>query len=406
MYIESVGLRAQPFHTKGQPTEFVQYRSQQEAIEFLDKILTDDRGIGLLHGPAASGKSVLINYFVQGLPTDLSIAIVDGARLKTTQLLSQILSQFGYEVKLNTADELLNMLNVFVVQQARTRQPPLLVLKNINAMYPSALCALCKLATLTVHNRFALRIVLVGSHDFRRIIYSASMKSVAQRMIGDFELKPMTAKETLVYLYTKLRSCGVDRPDDIFSFDTCDRLYLASGGWPGKLDSIAMSIIDRPDDLAVQLHGIVHQDLKLGDELPRLVVTRDGKMSQELELVTTRTLLGSSDLCDIIIDDRFISKHHALMIREQDSVILVDLRSMNGTFVNSRRIKRQVLRNNDIISMGNHRIKMFYANSPAPAEIDDPDLADTARMRNIANALRAQKGDTEIVTPSRVLRQS
>jgi pSer/pThr/pTyr-binding forkhead associated (FHA) protein len=37
----------------------------------------------------------------------------------------------------------------------------------------------------------------------------------------------------------------------------------------------------------------------------------------------------------------------------------VDLKSRNGTFVNGKRITHQVLINNDIISLGDHRIKFI-----------------------------------------------
>ncbi len=402
MHIESVGLRERPFHNKGRPTTFVQYRSQKEAFEFLEKILTDDRGIGLLHGPESSGKSVLVNRFVEKLPAELSVAVVDGARLKTHELLTKILSQFGYDVKLDSADELLSMLNVIVVQQARMHLVPLLILESINEMFPSTLCTLCKLATLTTHRRFALRIILVGDHDFRRIIDSPSMESIAQRMVGSFKLRPLTAKETLVYLYSKLRSCGVDRPDDIFSFDTCDKLHLASAGWPGKLDSIAMSIIDQADELPIRLEEIDHPDLKTDDDWPQLIVTLDGRTMQEIKLVTSRSLIGRSILSDIVIDDEFVSAQHALLIRDHGRVILVDLKSASGTFVNSRNVQTTVLRNNDIISLGDHRIKMIYPNSLAPEEIDDPDLSDTARMRRIAGAQHVNNGNTRTATQSRL----
>ena len=390
MRLERVGLRERPFHKKGRPAKFVYYRSQQEAFKFLGNILTDERGIGLLHGPRSSGKSVLASQFVRNLHTNIAVAVVDGSRLNSTQLLSRILVEFGYDVALNLADELLNMLNVFVVQQTRSRQAPLLILENMQDMYPGALCVLCKLASLAVHNRFALRIVLISDRDVRHIINSPGMSQIAQRMIGDFELEPMSAKETQVYLYAKLQSCGAGRPDDVFSFEDCDRLHLASGGWPGKLDGIAMAVIDQADDLPIRLEVIDHSDLHMDAEAPKLIVSLDGKKLQEIRLDAARSLLGRSDLCDILINDPSVSMQHALMVRDQSRIILIDLKSENGTYVNSCRVQRRILRDNDIISLGNHRIKVNYANSHVPAEIEDPDLADTARMQNIVDARRAK----------------
>ena len=180
-------------------------------------------------------------------------------------------------------------------------------------------------------------------------------------------------------------------------------LHLASAGWPGKLDSIAMSIIDQADKLPIRLEEIDHPDLKTDDDWPQLIVTLDGRTLQEIKLVTSRSLIGRSILSDIVIDDEFVSAQHALLIRDHGRVILVDLKSASGTFVNSRNVQTTVLRNNDIISLGDHRIKMIYPNSLAPEEIDDPDLSDTARMRRIAGAQHVNNGDTGIATQSRLV---
>ena len=162
MQVDGSGLRE--FRT------FVRYQSQQDALDFLGEVLSDERGVALLHGPPASGKSVIANQFVQQVQPRLSVAVVDGARLNTDELLSRILEQFGYNLALNSADEMMNMLSVFAVQQTRTHEPPVLILENINDMYPSALGALCKLATVTAGSRYAIRIVLVSSRDMSRII--------------------------------------------------------------------------------------------------------------------------------------------------------------------------------------------------------------------------------------------
>ena len=122
MQVDGVGLREQ--------RTFVRYRSQQEALKFLGSILTDERGIALLHGPQASGKSAVATQFVRDVQAEVAVATVDGGRIKTADFLSIILEQFGYQVALDSVDELLNMLSVFVVQQTRTIRAPILILRR------------------------------------------------------------------------------------------------------------------------------------------------------------------------------------------------------------------------------------------------------------------------------------
>ena len=405
-YRDSVGIEERSIDEMDRPATFVRYRSQQAAFTFLGNILTDERGAGLLHGPKSSGKSVLIRQFVEELQADVAVAVIDGTRLKAPDMLSGILEQFGYGVDLNSTDELLNMLRVIVVQQTRSHRAPILIVENINNMYPSTLCVLCKLAAQTVHKQFALRIILVSNRYFRRIIDSPSMSPIADRLIGDFVLNPLTAQESLIYLYAKLKSFGVDQPDSVFSGDICSELHAVSGGWPGKLDEIATCIIDQFESFPIRLEDIDHPDFRGqtdGDadavevvtpadkEPPKLIVTLNGETLQEIDMADTRALIGRSDLSDIAIEGEFVSRQHALLIRDRDAVILIDLKSRNGSFVNSRRVSSKVLRDSDIIMIGDHRIKLVYPDSDTSVGIENLDIADTATMKTIADARRARK---------------
>tara|TARA_R110002096_G_scaffold146914_9_gene306002 strand:+ start:5680 stop:6873 length:1194 start_codon:yes stop_codon:yes gene_type:complete len=378
---------------------FVRYEAQQQALDFINEVLADDRGVGLLYGPAASGKSVVANQFVQQMQGRLSIAVVDGTRLNTDELLSRILEQFGYNIALNSTDEMINMLNVFAVQQTRTHQPPVLLLENINDMYPSALGALCKLATVSAGSRYALRIILVSNRDMSRIIDAPSMSAVSRRVVGAFQLGPMSAKEAMRYLYAKLQSGGIERPDDIFPVDVCEKIHALSGGWPGDMNTVALSILEQAVSYPVRVEDIADPNAEPTNDLPRVIVTSMGKTLQEVDLSEKRSLIGRSDLSDIVIKDKFVSNQHALLIRDQNAVVLIDLKSRNGTFVNSRRIQSKVLLHDDIISLGDHRIKMVYAPGHSSIVIDDPELADTAKMQNIADARRRREQKIPTLIP-------
>ncbi len=386
----------------------MRYGSSRAALRFLGNILTDDRGIGMLHGPEASGKSVLVEHFVQELRKSIAVAVVDGTGRSAPQLLSEILEQFGYGVELNSIDELLNMLRVIVVQQTRSHRPPVLVIENINAMCPGSLSVLCELASQMAHGRYALRIVLVGNRNFRRIINSPNMNRFAERLIGDFELRPLTAKETSIYLYAKLQSCGVTEPAQVFSANSCTQLHAASGGWPGKLDDIVLPIIDTAEHFPVQFEDVDHPILRSipGDtgsitaessvdrKPPKLIVTHDGKTLGEIDMTASKVMIGRSELSDLVVDSSLVSRQHALLMRDQDSVVIVDLRSRNGTFVNSRRVRSKVLQDNDIINIGHHRIKVICPGCNTSVTIKGSDIDDTATMKTIADARQAKLGVT------------
>ncbi len=93
-----------------------------------------------------------------------------------------------------------------------------------------------------------------------------------------------------------------------------------------------------------------------------MLVPLNGKASSEHPIVTGRLSLGSSPDNDIRIKSEFISRHHAQIVSSSTNSILRDLNSTNGTYVNSKRIKRHALRNGDSITIGRNRFKYVEQN--------------------------------------------
>jgi pSer/pThr/pTyr-binding forkhead associated (FHA) protein len=84
---------------------------------------------------------------------------------------------------------------------------------------------------------------------------------------------------------------------------------------------------------------------------------------------------------DVMVDNPAVSSHHACIFRDGDDWVIEDLDSKNGTFVNGKRVRRQVLQHGDVLLIGKHTL-MFdrhAAGSPAPEHTGPslPSLGDT-----------------------------
>jgi pSer/pThr/pTyr-binding forkhead associated (FHA) protein len=69
-----------------------------------------------------------------------------------------------------------------------------------------------------------------------------------------------------------------------------------------------------------------------GTSLPKIVVSENGNVIEQLVLDQPRLLIGRSIHNDITIGSRFVSRHHALLTRYRDATLIMDLNSTNGTF--------------------------------------------------------------------------
>ncbi|MDH4071625.1 MAG: FHA domain-containing protein, partial [Gammaproteobacteria bacterium] len=277
--------------------------------------------------------------------------------------LKSILNQYGYDHGFSTASERFNMIRVVALQQAAVGQAPVLVIENVHKMSPVLLEMLCELAEMSVDGVGALRIVLSSDRPMLPIVEAPAMQSIENRLTGKFLLKPLTRTETATYTHKKLRSGGCDNPKAIMPPDVCARLHSESGGWPGLVDRLAMEALANAESIPVRVEHIpklprnVRKPPNVIEPTPRLILTCKHKTLEQISLNKPRYLIGRNAICDIDIVHEWISRHHALIIRNDKSTLIVDLNSRNGTYVNGERVKSHVLINNDIISLGDHRLK-------------------------------------------------
>jgi FHA domain/zinc-ribbon domain len=90
---------------------------------------------------------------------------------------------------------------------------------------------------------------------------------------------------------------------------------------------------------------------------PALVVRAGGGREGERFLVRAgRTGLGRSPECEIFLDDVTVSRRHAEIVGEADAFTIRDLGSLNGTFVNRRRIETAPLEDDDEVQIGKYRL--------------------------------------------------
>lgn len=102
--------------------------------------------------------------------------------------------------------------------------------------------------------------------------------------------------------------------------------------------------------------------------MPKMIVSIDGVVIKEVQLTKDRTSLGRRPYNDIVIDNLAVSGEHAVLQMSGNDVHLEDLNSTNGTYVNGKAVKKQLLLNNDVVEIGKYKIK--YANEAPDAGFD------------------------------------
>ncbi len=101
------------------------------------------------------------------------------------------------------------------------------------------------------------------------------------------------------------------------------------------------------------IHRIDIDKLRKEPDKKLTLLVLSGNSAGKMFVIEPREMtIGRDDECDIIINDNGISRIHAKIVSVADQTILIDNNSTNGTFVEGKQIKSQVLADGDRIRMG------------------------------------------------------
>jgi hypothetical protein len=149
--------------------------------------------------------------------------------------------------------------------------------------------------------------------------------------------------------------------------------------------------------------------------MPLLIVKFEGSTLQKVPTNGGSITIGRGPDNAIAIDNLAVSSRHAEIKSEQGHLVIEDLNSLNGTFVNSQRVKRSALKHGDVVLIGKHSIYVDEkATDQAPADVNRPPaparprasveetfILDTEKRKKMMQEMAAA-GERSQITPSRV----
>ena len=142
------------------------------------------------------------------------------------------------------------------------------------------------------------------------------------------------------------QECGFQNPESANYCSRCGGAALARGARPRRR---------RRRFSPEEVGDIEHEDF--GIEGPALVVRSGGGRAGESFMPSgERTRIGRSPDCEIFLDDVTVSRNHAVLVETDGKFVVEDQGSLNGTFVNRKRIDSAPLAEGDELQIGKYRM--------------------------------------------------
>jgi FHA domain/zinc-ribbon domain len=142
------------------------------------------------------------------------------------------------------------------------------------------------------------------------------------------------------------QECGFQNPE---AANYCARC--------GALLQKGEASVETTQSLSPEEVGDLDHEPVVGLEGPALVVRQGGgRAGESFHPTGERTRIGRSPECEIFLDDVTVSRNHAVLIARANGYAVEDQGSLNGTFVNRRRIDTAVLQAGDELQIGKYRM--------------------------------------------------
>jgi pSer/pThr/pTyr-binding forkhead associated (FHA) protein len=86
-----------------------------------------------------------------------------------------------------------------------------------------------------------------------------------------------------------------------------------------------------------------------------------GRAGESFTLEDDKISIGRTPDAGVFLDDVTVSRNHALLVKRRDGLYIDDLGSLNGTYVNRRRIESHQLQDADEIQIGKYKLSYLEA---------------------------------------------
>jgi len=144
------------------------------------------------------------------------------------------------------------------------------------------------------------------------------------------------------------QECGFQNPESSNYCARCGALLVKDAAGTETTQTFT------PDDGDGSPEAVLED---LGIKGPALVVrSGGGRAGETFSAEASQTTIGRSPDCGIFLDDVTVSRKHAVLTNKKGTFTIEDQGSLNGTFVNRKRVEGAELEDGDELQIGKYRL--------------------------------------------------
>ena len=404
-----MGLREPPFAETVSDIYFFPSQQHLRALGFIGQLLWSRANLAAITGERGIGKSFLIRRLLSDLDDRVLLAHVQSMAADPNLFLRDVLAEFGIELSEDDRSDRRKLLARFLTHQYGQNRICAVVVDDVHLLRPAVLEELRLLAELAVDGKRVVKLLLMGSHGLNHVLDSPRMASLAQGRAPRLTIENFSEDQVAAYVMHRLRAAGAIDADALAAPSLMPQLQRYTAGIPRQINLLcenAMVVAIEMGEVRITAEALTRaaealhiiptaerieeladaQPGETAEEQSLLLVGMQGTADSVVPLNSSRMLIGRSELADVRIDSAFVSRYHALLVRERGTDLIIDLGSTNGILLNGRRVVRATLKHRDLIQVGPARITYLNPAIAPPLEADSAETASFARPGDTLDA--------------------
>jgi pSer/pThr/pTyr-binding forkhead associated (FHA) protein len=133
--------------------------------------------------------------------------------------------------------------------------------------------------------------------------------------------------------------------------------------------------------------------------MPEIIVKFDDKVIERVVTEKKMISIGRTADNDIVLDNLGVSRKHAQIEFHPDSAVIMDNESLNGTFVNNRKITEEIIKDNDQITIGKFNL-IYHKEAEKSSRLTDMNGTMVLRTKKHKELLEKDRKAKELVSKS------
>ena len=292
MYHQYFGLKEPAFSIAVNPKYLYMSRQHKEALAHLIYGVQSG-GFVMLSGEVGTGKTTIIRCLLDQLPKRTEIAIILNPMASVEEMLQTICEELGVKVWSDdglSAKSLTDSLYSYLLENHTQQKSTVLLIDEAQLLSAEVLEQIRLLTNLETASQKLLQIVLVGQPELNDLLAQPRLRQLSQRITARFHLKPLSERETALYIRHRLRVAGKKDAHILFPQKIVQRIHQFSNGVPRLINILC-------ERLLIGAYG--HNKQQIDDETYK-IAQKEVEGNRKI-IDPTKTILQADKLRLIII---------------------------------------------------------------------------------------------------------